>query len=71
MNKHFEYMTAYAVFIVRVYIKMGVFLNSSVTTLSNCTLYIEYTYIVREYTIYLHRAYKAGRRASRRSRGVV
>jgi hypothetical protein len=32
---------------------------------------IEYTYIVREYKIYLHCAYKAGSRASRRSQGVV
>ena len=33
MNEHFEYMTGYAVLIVRAYIKMGVFLNSSVTTI--------------------------------------
>jgi hypothetical protein len=37
MNEYFEYMTGYAVFIVRAYIKMGVFLNSSVTTLNNFT----------------------------------
>jgi hypothetical protein len=37
MSEYFEYMTGYAVLIVRAYIKMGVFLNSSVTTLSNYT----------------------------------
>jgi hypothetical protein len=37
MNEYFEYMTGYAVLIVRAYIKMVEFLNSSITTLSNCT----------------------------------
>jgi hypothetical protein len=37
MNEYFEYMTGYAVLIVKAYIKMVEFLNSSVTILSNCT----------------------------------
>ena len=37
MNEYFEYMTGYAVLILRAYIKMGVFLTSRVTTLNNCT----------------------------------
>jgi len=37
MNKYFEYMTGHVVLILRAYIKVGVFLNSRVTTLSNCT----------------------------------
>jgi hypothetical protein len=32
MNEYFEYMSGYAVLILRAYIKMGVFLNSGVTT---------------------------------------
>jgi hypothetical protein len=37
MNEYFEYMTGHAVLILRAYIKVGVFLNSRVTTLSNCS----------------------------------
>jgi hypothetical protein len=37
MNEYFEYMTGYAVLILRAYIKVGVFLNSRIATLSNCT----------------------------------
>jgi hypothetical protein len=37
MNEYFEYMTGHAILILRAYIKVGVFLNSRVTTLSSCT----------------------------------
>ena len=37
MNEYFEYISGYAVLILSACIKMGVFLNPSVTTLSNCT----------------------------------